>query len=350
MKFGLFYQLPCADWQSSYQRYQDTLEQIRLGDELGFDRAWLAELHFNSRFSITPSPLMLAAAAAERTRRIRLGVAVNLLPLHHPIRLAEDIATLDLLSNGRAEFGVGRGAMAAHFRGFGIPLEENRERFIEGLDFVLKAWTHEEFSFDGKYYQAKDLHLAPRPLQRPHPPVRIASNSDDTFDLVGQLGHNMFATPVIVPMPRLREGVKRYRQRLVAGGHPIHGEELALAVPIHVSRDGKEACSLPQASVMNYIGSLRAHQEAAAAQQPAALSRRSVETRSRFMEMTYDRWCEEIAIYGDPDQCVEKLKALQGEFRPGEIICWFETGGLIEAGKIMEAMRLFAREVMPYFL
>ena len=122
MKFGLFYMIPCADWQSPVQRYQDTLEQIDLGDELGFDNVWFAELHFDPRFSTTPSPLMVAAAAAQRTRKIRLGVAVNLLPLHNPVRIAEDIATLDVLSNGRAEFGVGRGAMPAHFQGFNIPI------------------------------------------------------------------------------------------------------------------------------------------------------------------------------------------------------------------------------------
>jgi alkanesulfonate monooxygenase SsuD/methylene tetrahydromethanopterin reductase-like flavin-dependent oxidoreductase (luciferase family) len=170
MKFGLFYQLPCADGDSPAQRYRDTLDQIRLGDELGFDNAWFAELHFNSRFSITPSPLMLAAAAAETTQRIRLGVAVNLLPLHNPIRLAEDIATLDVLSGGRAEFGIGRGAMPTHFEGFHVPIEESRERFLEALEFIVQAWTNEHMSYDGRYFQARDLTLAPRPVQSPPPP------------------------------------------------------------------------------------------------------------------------------------------------------------------------------------
>ena len=113
MKFGLFYQLPCAATQQAETRYQETIEQIVYAEELGFDTAWLAELHFNASFSVMPAPLMVAAAAAQRTTRIRLGTAVLLLPLHHPLRVAEEAAVVDLLSHGRVELGVGRGMIGA---------------------------------------------------------------------------------------------------------------------------------------------------------------------------------------------------------------------------------------------
>ena len=348
MKYGLFYQLPCADSQSPAQRYRDTLEQIQLGDELGFDTAWFAELHFNPRFSITPSPLLLAAAAAHTTERIRLGVAVNLLPLHNPIRIAEDLATLDLLSNGRAEFGVGRGSMPAHFQGFDIALEENRERFLEALEFILGAWTNEEFSFEGKYYKAKELCLIPKPLQRPHPPVRIAANSTDTFELVGGLGYGMLATPVIVPMPRLREGVRVYRDALREHGHPADGSELSLALPVYVAASAADAKAIPEASVKNYVSVLAASYETPLMQRAMAANPRAEETQARLRAMTYDYWCKEVAAYGDPEGCVEKLQGVIQEFHPGEIICWFNTGGLIEHREVIASMRLFAREVMPH--
>src|SRR5437667_12888135 len=131
MRFGFFDQLPCAGGFTERQRYQNILAQIELGDGLGFDTAWLGELHFSRAFSILADPLMVLAAAAQRTTRIRLGTAVTLLPLHNPVRLAEAAATADVLSAGRLEFGVGRGTAPLHYTGYAIPQEESRERFDE---------------------------------------------------------------------------------------------------------------------------------------------------------------------------------------------------------------------------
>jgi alkanesulfonate monooxygenase SsuD/methylene tetrahydromethanopterin reductase-like flavin-dependent oxidoreductase (luciferase family) len=137
MEFGAFYQLPCAAGQSPVQRYDDTLAQAQLAEELGFDTVWLAELHFNPGFSIMPAPLLVGSAIAQATQRIKIGTAVNLLLLHNPIRLAEETASLDILSHGRAIFGIGRGAIASHFEGCGVPLSESRQRFKETLEVVL---------------------------------------------------------------------------------------------------------------------------------------------------------------------------------------------------------------------
>src|SRR5207245_7321971 len=166
MRFGFFDQLPCAGADSEYQRYQDLIAQIELGDALGFDTVWLGELHFSRTFSILADPLMVLAAAAQRTSRIRLGTAVTLLPLHSPVKIAEEAATADILSNGRLEFGVGRG-VAYQYRGYGIPQEESRERFEEALDFILKAWTRDTFSFDGKHLRAQYISIVHRPTHSP---------------------------------------------------------------------------------------------------------------------------------------------------------------------------------------
>jgi alkanesulfonate monooxygenase SsuD/methylene tetrahydromethanopterin reductase-like flavin-dependent oxidoreductase (luciferase family) len=170
MEFGTFYQLPCAPEQSPLQRYEETLIQIQHADSLGLDIAWLAELHFFPTFSIMPSPLLVASAVAQRTRRIRLGIAVNLLPLHQPLRNAEDAATLDILSNGRLEYGAGRGSIPLHFAGYNIPLAESRERFLEALDVLMLAWTTERFSYDGKYYSIKTYAWCPSPYKSPFHP------------------------------------------------------------------------------------------------------------------------------------------------------------------------------------
>ena len=348
MKFGLMFQVPCADWQSPVQRYQETLDQIKLADELGFDHAWLAEMHFASRFSISPSPLMLSAAAAQVTERIRLGAAVSLLPLHNPVRLAEDIATLDLLSDGRAEFGVGRGSMAAHFRGLNVPVEESHERFAEFLDFIVRAWSEEELSFQGKYYSVESLSIVPRPLQKPHPPIRIAANSSETFGVVGKLGYPLFASPITVPRPRLLEGLKVYRQSLSDGGNANEGD-VYLNLPVFVGKNADQARRIPEAGVLNYQDILLDSYDTPEMRRAAAQSARMQETQERFRSMTYDGWCDQIAVYGEPAECVEKLQSMREDFGPEEYICWFNAGGLIAHSDVMESMKLFAEAVMPHF-
>jgi len=205
MRFGFFDQLPCAPGFTEQQRYHDILAQIDLGDEVGFDTVWLGELHFSRAFSILADPLMLLAAASQRTSRIRLGTAVTLLPLHNPVKIAEEAAIVDLLSNGRLEFGVGRGTAPLHYEGYAVPMEESRERFDEALDFIIGAWTSEPFSFEGQYFQARELKLTPRPIQSPYPPIRIAANSPDTFPFAGRRG---------MPICDAERRARRHRPRL----------------------------------------------------------------------------------------------------------------------------------------
>ena len=226
MRFGFFDQLPCASGFSERQRYRDIMAQIELGDEIGFDTVWLGEIHFSRAFSVLADPLMVLAAAAQRTTRIRLGTAVTLLPLHNPIKIAEEAAIADILSDGRLEFGVGRG-VAYQYPGYGIPLEESRERFDEALDFILRAWASEPFSFEGKYFRASDLSVVPQPVQMPHPPVRIAANSPDTFPFSGRRKLPIFASPLINPPDKLKAGLAVYRDALA--GSP---GDVAIAFPV----------------------------------------------------------------------------------------------------------------------
>src|SRR4029434_9252717 len=147
MRLGLFYQASEAPGQTHADRYAEMFDLTALGDTLGFDVAWLAELHFGGAFSLLASPLMMVPVIAERTRRIRIGTAVTLLPLHHPLSLAEQSATADLLSGARLEFGVGRGSIPSQFHGFGLPVKETRARFDEGLDIISLAWARDLFSY-----------------------------------------------------------------------------------------------------------------------------------------------------------------------------------------------------------
>ena len=205
MKFGLHYLLSVSASQSPTQRYRDTLEQAVHAEALGFESVWPVEQHFNQLQSALPCPTLLLAAIAARTTTLRLGTAIVQLPLAHPLRTAEEIATLDVLSGGRVEFGVGRGSQPRHFAGFGVPLSDSRDRMIEALDYLRVAFTHDRFSFDGRFFHADDICLVPKPVQRPHPPIRIAANSPDSFELAGRLGYPILVATHINPLPKLRE-------------------------------------------------------------------------------------------------------------------------------------------------
>src|ERR671936_1917366 len=157
MQFGLFYEAPEDPRQTHAQRYAEMLDLMAYGETLGFDVAWMAEIHFGGAFSLISNPLMVVPAVAARTKRIRIGTAVTLLPLHHPLSCAEQAATADLLSGGRLEFGVGRGSIPTQFHGFRVPVEENRARFDECLEIIRRAWTEERFSYHGAFYQVDDV-------------------------------------------------------------------------------------------------------------------------------------------------------------------------------------------------
>src|SRR3989442_7628054 len=143
---------------------------MTVAEDLGYDAVWLAELHFQKDRSVLSSPLVVGAAIAARPKRVRIGLAVQILPLSHPLRLAEDVATLDPLSKGRLDFGVGRSGLPSQYAGFNIPLEESQERFNETLEVILKAWREGRFTHHGKYLQFPGLGAVPQPHQKHHPP------------------------------------------------------------------------------------------------------------------------------------------------------------------------------------
>ena len=339
MEFGVFYQLPCAVDQTPAVRFQNTIAQCQLADELGFDAAWLAELHFNRRFSVMSAPLMIASAVAQTTTRIRIGSAVNLMPLHHPVRLAEEAATLDVLSNGRAIFGVGRGSQPSHFQGYGIDQEEGRGRFLEALELVLGSWGQEEFTYQGQYYQVQGVTVTPRPVQQPHPPVYVAANSADTFGIVGALGHNILVAPTIVTTEGALTGLASYRAELAENGHDSAKMKVNVNVPVHVAAGEKAARAGFTKTIDNYLGTLR----------DVGAARGANRASSRADSLTSEIVMEEFAAVGTPDQVAAKLEKVIGLYGPQEIMCWFNIGGMVPHAEVESSMRLFAEKVMPRF-
>ncbi|MBV9085275.1 MAG: LLM class flavin-dependent oxidoreductase [Acidobacteriaceae bacterium] len=348
MKFGIHYQLPCYGSQSPVQRYRDTLEQSVHAETLGFESVWPVEQHFNAELSITPAPLLLLAALAERTRSIRLGIAIVLVPLSHPLRIAEEIATLDVLSNGRVEFGVGRGAIPIHFTTFGVPQSESRERFAESLELILKAWTHERVSHDGRFFNIRDIPVVPKPVQRPYPLVRVAANSIDTFELMGHEGYPIFVATPINPFAKIPGNVALYREARRAAGHPDNiGEDVTLALPLHVGDSAAQVRELMEPSIRHYLQTVASIYEASTAQN--AGNRTVREQLDRLRSVNYEQACATMALFDTPEVCVDRLHEMQEQLKIGRVICWFNIGGGVPHSKVMRSMELFAARVMPHF-
>ena len=221
MRFCIQQLLTYRDWQTEGEVYADALEEARLADELGFEAVWLAEHHF-SRYGICPSLAVLAAAIARETRRVRIGTSVVVAPFAHPLRIAEEWAMVDILSGGRLEFGIGRGYQPKEFRGLGVSMEKTRERFDEAVEVIRRAWTDERVTFEGEFFQVRDLHVLPRPLQKPHPPLWTAAVSPDTYTLAARRGFKILTAPSFTPWDLLRKNFDAYRaawREKAAGQH-----------------------------------------------------------------------------------------------------------------------------------
>jgi alkanesulfonate monooxygenase SsuD/methylene tetrahydromethanopterin reductase-like flavin-dependent oxidoreductase (luciferase family) len=342
MRFGLFYQASEADGQTHAQRYAEMLALIALG----FDVAWLAELHFGGAFSLLSSPLMVVPAIAQRTRRIRIGTAVTLLPLHHPLSCAEQAATADLLSGGRLEFGVGRGSIPSQFHGFRVPVSENRARFDETLEIIRLAWTRERFSYRGAFYQVEDVSVVPRPVQRPHPPIRVAVHTAESFAHIGDLGLAIYSGTTTTPLPQLSEYTALYRARLAAAGHAWQPDQMALMLPVHVGATSSAARDAMRPGVLKYYKNL----EAIFAQLPDSYADhlpRLATIRETIANPPYEKFFRDQAVFGDAAEVIDRLQAARDEFGLSQIICWFDQGSMLPRAEVERAMRRFTDEVMP---
>jgi alkanesulfonate monooxygenase SsuD/methylene tetrahydromethanopterin reductase-like flavin-dependent oxidoreductase (luciferase family) len=342
MRCGLFTELQCPPGRRESELYDELLEQIVQAETLGYHAMWMAELHFHRRFSILSAPLLTAAAAAQRTQRLRLGLAVNLLPLHHPVRLAEEGAVLDVLSHGRLDFGVGRGhPFPGVYENFHVPPAESRARFAEALDILIGAWTHEPFSYAGQYFQISDLTVVPRPVQQPHPPIFVAAGSPETYAATGQRGVGILVPGHVQPLEILRENLHQYRE---AGRTAGHEERLRVTflIPMYVAEQQRQAEIDPEPHVMYYYSVLG---ELLSGEFPESYQRYG-ESRRRLGTLTYDAIRGERAIFGEPSYCLERLQQIREALGVQQIMAWMNIGGMPHE-KVMRSMQLFAERVLP---
>ncbi len=344
MKFSVQHLLTLRDWQTHPDVYAYALEESRLAEALGFDAVWLAEHHF-SPYGICPSLAVLAAAIARETTRIRIGTSVVVAPFLHPIRIAEEWAMVDILSGGRLDFGLGRGYQPKEFRGFGVSMERTRERFDEILEIVRRCWTEERVTFEGEFYQLKDLMVLPRPVQRPHPPLWTAAVSPDTYVLAARKGLRILTAPSFTPWDVLRKNFDVYRAEWRAA-HGGEGE-IAMNKIIHVaesSRQAREDLREPIRWFFQTQAGLISDAEGVPPDQYRFYRR----VRENLMALSDEKALDQAAIAGDPEEVADKIRAHHEALGVSYFMGSFSRGG-VPHDRVLQSMRLFGEKVMPRF-
>src|SRR5437868_11243905 len=245
MEFGMCHEFPSLPRRTESEAFDEAMEQVHAAERLGLDVMWRAELHFEPRRSVLSAPLSIASAIAARTSRIKIGIAVQVLPLCHPLRLAEEAATVDQLSHGRLIFGVGRSGVAQTYEAYGVSYARGRDRFREILDIVERAWTEPSFSYEGTYHRFKDVAVVPKPYQKPTPPIRIAASTPDTFPAIGRRGAAIFASVRHTSWSALAAQIGTYHDAWEAAGHPGKGQ-VFVSAPTYLAETDEAALAEPR--------------------------------------------------------------------------------------------------------
>ncbi len=358
MRFGTFHLAEAPDVLSPGEAIAAELRQIVLAEDLGFDSVWLAEHHFTS-YCVVNDALTFAAHVAAVTSTVRIGIAVSVLPLHHPVEVAERATLVDVLSNGRLLLGVGRGYSATGFSAFGLDLAGRRERFEESLDIVLKAWRHERFDHEGEFWSLKDVALTPRPVQTPHPQVLVASSgSPETVARVAARGLPlMFGDDFLTPDDEAKR-IEAYRAGASEAGLSPAGAGVLVGdswimLKIHIAESRKEARRIAgpyalwrhkKVHELEPVGSSPTLLAKIAKRAPAAKLLISDVAKKHWTDVTADDLTS-FGLYGTPDDVAKKIEEFEAA-GVRNIMLSFGFGGMPEM-MVRRSMKRFATEVVP---
>ncbi len=340
MNFGLL--LPFwnpARWERPFpELYQNLLDQIVRVEELGYDNIWLTEHHFDAD-GWSPALLPLAAGLATRTTRIRIGTFILILPFQHALRVAEDAITVDILSNGRFDLGVGKGYRSKEFHAFGFPREQREARLEEDLAVIQGLWTNESFSFDGDYYHLKEVCLTPRPVQQPHPPLWIGARGKRAVQRAARMGLHLMGTGEVAQQ-------RAYDDELERCGRNLKDYYLAQLRWVYVAESRDKAWDIV-GEHMHYLFSsaFPLLKEAGDLRSDRAMARVPSLEELRNIDPTIPGG---TPIVGTPDDCIQALQRYQDETRVTHLAMGMHLPGLA-LDKVTECLELFAREVMPHF-
>ena len=345
MKFALFTHLPWPEGTDPRRIFEQATEEVQYGEELGFHSAWLAEHHF-SRYGLGSSSLVLAASMAAHTKTIRLGTAVLVPPLHHPVRLAEDTATVDSISGGRLDVGFGRGTAGYEYSGLNMDPEESQERFQESIGVIQGLWTTPDYSHHGRYYQVNQTTLVPPPVQKPHPPIYLAATrTEATLEYVASTGHALMVG-VVQDTPDALDLCRRFVELSRKAGHNVPMSQIPFFRYFYVAETEAQARKDSQ-DALNWTLDMTQWRRTFTVGSEVNLRLQDWRDTRSELPPSYDYLCEHRAIIGTPEQCVAKIKELQQQGIE-YFGCNFSFGGL-DNEKLFRSMELFSKEVRPHF-
>jgi alkanesulfonate monooxygenase SsuD/methylene tetrahydromethanopterin reductase-like flavin-dependent oxidoreductase (luciferase family) len=305
MKFGVLQFFSWPERRVSLPTvYERALQRIEIMDKAGFDAVWLAEHHFTG-YSVCPSVHMMGVHVANHTKRLRIGMAVSLAAFYHPLRLAEEVALLDVLSGGRVNWGAGRGFDPVEFAVFGVPVEESAARFQEAVEIVLAAWKNERLTWQGRFWTFENVEVLPKPLQQPHPPTWLATGSPAAILWAAHRGYSIMLGPHQT-FAENAENRETYRQELEAHGHTLAGRDLPIARLIAVADSDAEAEQIARAGVQWIAGSYI---------NPSKVTGGAAQYSTMTMEPAakIERYIRSCVIHGAPARVIDQIARLRQE-------------------------------------
>jgi alkanesulfonate monooxygenase SsuD/methylene tetrahydromethanopterin reductase-like flavin-dependent oxidoreductase (luciferase family) len=340
MNFGTFLLMQSPSARSSQEIYGRGVEMAQAAEALGFRNVWLAEHHF-STYGYLSRPAQLATYIAARTTRLRVGTAVIVVPLHHPLVIAEEIATLDLLAGGRLDVGLGRGYQHYEFERFGLELDSGRARWEESIDVILAAFSGRPFRYDGKIFQIPETTVFPQPLQQPRPPIWITAQSPSSVEAAVRRGFNVLTGGFGIPIERMAE-FRRLFDRLVAEVKPPQPLEVGVQRAVYVTDSEADARAAAEETRWNMrvTLSLRNHYERVEDGRAIPVPAPS--------EPDIDDLLDRFLVIGTPDTCIRQIQRIQADVGITHFNCSFWFGDL-EHARVLRSMERFARDVMPAF-
>jgi alkanesulfonate monooxygenase SsuD/methylene tetrahydromethanopterin reductase-like flavin-dependent oxidoreductase (luciferase family) len=348
MEFGIFHEFPSLPGRSDADAFAESFELVDNADRWGLHAIWLAELHFAPERSVLSSPMCIASAIAARTNQIKIGIAVQVLPLCNPLRIAEEAATVDQISRGRLIFGVGRSGVARTYEAYGVPYGESRERFTEALEIIIKAWSERVVSYNGRYHSFQNVTVTPQPFQQPLPPIRVAATSADTFESSGRQGLPIFLAVRHEDARMFAPQILAYREAWRVAGHPGRGE-VFLRAPGYLAATTEQARAEAEASVIHYYRAQAALLSDSTGRTGVDGVARRNATADRLASITYAEALKGSLFIGSPDDVSEQLQRLQAELGLDGVLLELNCGGKILHRQVMTATQLLCQNVMPRF-